>query len=292
MKKLLDYILENTVVGFGRKTPQYGECIILAGGPGSGKGFIKNIIDADFKTFDVDELKVKYVKMLKQGKLNDELKDFDWSKPEDVTDLHMRVKDHGWKDKQINLIFRNKYNTEKEANNSKILPNILFDRVSGKIEDITEIATRAKTLGYNVTVVWVLCNIDIAKINNQVRDRRVSEEDVLIPNHKAAYKTLTDLFNNKYPNFNDFIDNAWIGYSAGFGRKLGGKYEKSPTIKIRKDNDGKWIFNQKEMVDAFLNEKQPIDYVNIKRLLNLGSGKRYKMAKEFVKLEKIEKEVA
>lgn len=292
MKHLLDFINENTVIGFKRKTPTYGECIILAGGPGSGKGFIKNIIDADFKTYDVDELKQKYIKMLNQGKLNDELKDFDFKNPEDVTELHMRVMDHGWKEKQINLIFRNKYNTEKEANNSKLLPNILFDRVSGKIEDITEIATRAKTLGYNITVVWVLCNLEVAKINNKVRERYVDEEKVLIPNHKAAYSTLTDLFNNKYPNFNDYIDNAWLGYSAGFGRKLDGKYEKSPTIKVKKDNEGNWVFNQEEMVDSFLKEKQPIDLDSIKKLLNLGSGKRYKMAKEFVKIENLEKEIA
>ena len=292
MKSLLDFINENTVIGFKRKTPTYGECIILAGGPGSGKGFIKNIIDADFKTFDVDDLKVKYIKMLNQGKLKDELKNFDFSKPEDVTELHMRVKEHGWKDKQINLIFRNKYNTEKEANNSKILPNLLFDRVSGKIEDITEIAIRAKTLGYNVTVICVLCNLEVAKMNNQVRDRKVSEENVLLPNHKAAYQTLTDLLNNKYPDFNDYIDNAWIGYSAGFGRKLGGKYATSPCIKVKKDDSGKWIFDQERMVDSFLKEKQPIDYDDLRKLIKIGSGKRAKAAQEFIKRENINLEEA
>lgn len=291
MKHLLDFINENSVVGFGRKTPAYGECIILAGGSGSGKGFIKDRIDADFKTFDVDELKVRYEQMLKQGKLKDELKDFDYSKPEDVTELHMKVKEHGWKDKQINLIFRNRYNDNKEANNSKILPNLLFDRVSGKIEDITEIALRAKTLGYNVTLVWVLCNQEVAKVNNQVRYRRVGE-DILIDAHKGAYKTLTDLLNNKYPDFNAFIDAAWIGYSAGFGRELSGKYKNSPIIRIRKDEDDKFIFNQEEMVDNFLKEKQPIDFNDLKKILKLGSGKRYDMAKKFIELEHIEKEVA
>ena len=290
MKTLIDYINENTVIGFKRKTPTYGECIILAGGPGSGKGFIKNIIDADFKTFDVDDLKKKYIQMLNQGRIKDELKEFDFKNPEDVTELHMRVRDHGWKEKQINLIFRNKYNTEKEANNSKLLPNILFDRVSGKIEDITEIATRAKTLGYNVTVVWVLCNLEVAKLNNKIRERYVDEEQVLIPNHKAAYNTLTDLFNNKYTHFNDYIDNAWLGYSAGFGRKLAGKYEKSPTLKIKKDNDGNWLFNQKEMVDDFLKEKQPINLDELRKIYRSGNRERKSMADEFIKIENINKE--
>lgn len=294
MKHLLDFILENTVIGFKKKTPTYGECIILAGGGGSGKGYIKNIIDADFKTYDVDDLKKKYIKLLNQGKLNDELKDFDFKNPEDVTDLHLRVKEHGWKDKQIDLIFRNKWNPNKEANNSKILPNLLFDRVSGKIEDITEIATRAKTLGYNVTVVWVLCNLEVAKVNNRIRERYIDEKTVLIPAHKDCYKTMTDLFNNKYPHFNDYIDNAWLGYSAGYGRIQGGKYKNSPTIKIKKDNEGKWIFDQENMVDSFLSEKQPLDYERIKKDLRSSNPKTKLQAENFVKIENldIEKEVA
>ena len=78
MKHLFDFILENTVVGFRKNATNYGECIILAGGPGSGKGFIKNKIDANFRTYDVDELKKRYIRMLNKGKLNDELKEFDF----------------------------------------------------------------------------------------------------------------------------------------------------------------------------------------------------------------------
>ena len=292
MKSIFDYLYENRVVTFGGANSTYGECIILAGGSGSGKGFIKNRIDARFKSYDVDDLKLKYQKMLNQGKLKDELRDFDFSNPEDVTELHMRVKEHGWKEKQIELLFRNKYNPNKEANNSKILPNILFDRVSGKIEDVTEIATRAKTLGYNVTLVWVVCNIESAKSSNMSRKRKVDNETVLIPLHKAVYETMTDLFSNKYPDFNDYIDNAWIGYSAGFGRDLSGKYEKSPVIRLKKDSEGKWIFNKEEMVDEFLKIQQPINYEALKE--NLRKHRKVAETKAFCKLENIdlEKEAA
>lgn len=291
MRSILEYlqlIQERRVIGFGGAGSSYGECIILAGGPGSGKGFIRNKIDADYKIYDVDDLKSKYEKMLKKGKLKDELKDFDYSNPNDVTELHMRVRDHGWKEKQIDMLFKNKYNPNKEANSSKILPNILFDRVSGKIEDITEIAIRAKTLGYNVTVVWVLCNLEVAKVNNKVRYRNVGENEVLIPNHKAAYKTLTDLLNNKYLEFNDYIDNVWIGYSAGFGRKLDDEYEKSPVLKIKKDENGRWIFNQDEMVDKFLKIKFPVDYEALRKNLGHKSGKRFDMTKKFIEFENID----
>lgn len=293
MKTLKQFIIENTVVDFGKSNSNYGECIILAGGGGSGKGFIRDKINANFKSFDVDDLKIKYQKLLHQGKLNDELKDFDFSNPNDVTELHMRVKEHGWKDKQIDLIFRNKYNPDKEASNSKILPNLLFDKVSDKIDDITEVALRAKTLGYNVTVVWVLCNLETAKINNRIRKRYIDENKILIPAHKRCYENMTKLFGNGYPEFNDFIDNAWIGYSAGFGRRLEGKYEKSPIIKIKKDESGKFIFNKKQMVDEFLSKQQPIDYKELKS--NIDNHKRYEMTKKFCEIENIkikEKEAA
>ena len=293
MKTLKQFIIENTVVDFGKSNSNYGECIILAGGGGSGKGFIRDKINANFKSFDVDDLKIKYQKLLHQGKLNDELKDFDFSNPNDVTELHMRVKEHGWKDKQIDLIFRNKYNPDKEASNSKILPNLLFDKVSDKIDDITEVALRAKTLGYNVTVVWVLCNLETAKINNRIRKRYIDENKILIPAHKRCYENMTKLFGNGYPEFNDFIDNAWIGYSAGFGRRLEGKYEKSPIIKIKKDESGKFIFNKEQMVDEFLSKQQPIDYKELKS--NLDNHRRYEMTKKFCEIENIkikEKEAA
>lgn len=293
MKTLTEYILENQIIEFnGKSNSNYGECIILAGGPGSGKGFIKNKINAQFKTYDVDDLKIKYQKLLHQGKLKDELKDFDFGNPNDVSELHMRVKEHGWKEKQIDMIFRNKYNPNKEASNSKILPNLLFDKVSKEITDITEVALRAKTLGYNVTIIWVLCNLDTAKINNRVRNRYVDEEKVLIPGHQNCYQTMTKLLNNEYKNFNDFIDNIWIGFSAGFGRKLEGKYEKSPVIYIKKDNEGNFIFNQ-DIVDKFLAKQQPIDYRQLK--FNLDHHKRYDMTKNFCKIEKVnlkEKEAA
>lgn len=53
---------EGTVVTFdGQTFPKYGWAIVLAGGPGSGKGFSKNAICIDAKSFDVDELKKRFV---------------------------------------------------------------------------------------------------------------------------------------------------------------------------------------------------------------------------------------
>ena len=42
MKDIRNFILEKKAVNFGSAKSNYGQCVILAGGPGSGKGFIKD----------------------------------------------------------------------------------------------------------------------------------------------------------------------------------------------------------------------------------------------------------
>lgn len=71
MKSLADYILEQLmlerrVMTFGSDEhvyPKSGWCVILAGGPGSGKGYtIENKIMLNARVIDVDELKKQYIK--------------------------------------------------------------------------------------------------------------------------------------------------------------------------------------------------------------------------------------
>ena len=54
-----DYLEEGSYVSFGgQANPPYGWAVCLAGGPGSGKGFVQDkFFLLDFKSFDVDELK-------------------------------------------------------------------------------------------------------------------------------------------------------------------------------------------------------------------------------------------
>ena len=61
--KIESSLNENKVVTFNGETfPKYGWAVVLAGGPGSGKGFSKEAICIDAKSFDVDELKKRYIK--------------------------------------------------------------------------------------------------------------------------------------------------------------------------------------------------------------------------------------
>ena len=251
MKDLYTYILEKQSINFGSAKSNYGQCIILAGGPGSGKGYVKDHrILADFKSIDVDKLKEMYMKLQEKGKIDDPKK-YDLGNTKDVSELHMKVKERGWKNKQREHFW-------KDHQSSAHLPNIVWDMVSDDIKDVEEILKYAKPIGYNITLVWVCCNMDTAREGNQKRDRHV-DDAVIVKGHKGAYKTMMELFDNKYPEINKSIDNAWIALSAGWGRMLKKEYEKDPVIKIKKDDKGNFDFKQKSMIDNFLKEQQPED---------------------------------
>lgn len=130
MKNIVKFILERKAVNFGSAKSNYGHCIILAGGPGSGKGYVKNNkILSSFKSVDVDDMKKMYIKLQKAGKIDDKY-DYDLSKAEDTFKLHGAVKSRGWKGKQ------RQYFWDQRNTDTKNLPNILWDMVSGDPEDI------------------------------------------------------------------------------------------------------------------------------------------------------------
>ena len=253
MISLYNYILERQYVTFGESNSNYGQCIILAGGPGSGKGFSKDTrILANFKSVDVDELKKKYIKMVKLGKIKD--KEYNLENPDDVSELHMKVKEKGWKKKQRQMFWSDRQNQDK-----KLLPNILWDMVSDDPEDIMEVIKYAKPLGYNVSIVWVCTHIDTARQQNQMRSRKV-HDTVIVKGHKGAYKCMMGVLNNEYPELNKGIDSFWLIFTAGSGRKLTPEYEKDPVLKIKKDKEtGKFDFKEKELVEDYFKKQMPKD---------------------------------
>ena len=287
MKTLLDYILEQqsiTFSGTGSKTENYGQCIVLAGGPGSGKGFIQNKILCNFKVYNVDDMKKQYVKLVEAGKIKDDYK-YDWGKPSDVSKLHEIVKERGWKNTQREIFWNQRKSAkyvQADAHSSGLLPNILFDMVSGKIEDVFKVVAPAKAMGYKVTVIWVLCNKEIAEIGNKIRPRRVDQK-IIDDGHNNAYKTMTSLFNNEHDELNEMIDRAWIGYSAGYGRKLSDKYAKNPVFKVKDNDEAKFSYD-KERVNEFLKSKMPIDYPRIEKDLNSDNPNKVKTAKKWIEV--------
>lgn len=281
MKTLLDYILEAQSITFdGKNSRTYGQCIILAGGPGSGKGFIQNKILSNFKVYDVDELKKQYLKLVKIGKIKDTEK-YDLKNPEDVGKLHQIVKNKGWKKIQRDILW-NQRSKANDEHSSGLLSNILFDMVSDDINDILDVGVKAKIAGYTVTLVWVVCNEETAKIGNKIRDRRVDEK-VIGKGHEGAFNTITALFDNKYPNVTELIDNAWIGFSAGYCRKLTDEYMKNPVVRVKSPDTDKFTADIPQ-IKTFLKNKMPIDYKQVNKILKSDDKEKINQLNEWIKI--------
>lgn len=244
-------IEEARIVPFGKtgKSEKFGQCVILAGGPGTGKGFIRsNYLNTDYKVFNVDDLKELYNGMVKRGVIDD--KEYDFKNADDVSELHYKISDKKWKEKERDRVFNN---ADKEK-----LPNVCFDITCKKQEDIEEILKYTIPLGYKVTLVWVIGNVDVASENNKKRSRSINDK-LLRDIHADVNTFLPELLSNKYPELSKHIDAAYIGLSAGNGRMLGDEWKNAPILPVKKDGDKFEYSSVKDKVEKFQSEEQPID---------------------------------
>ncbi len=271
LKEETETIDEASVVTFGGKTfPNNGWCVILAGGPGSGKGYQQdNSIMIDAKVFDVDKLKSLYVKAAKAGKINDK-KDYDFSKPEDVSALHKIVDDKKY-DKNIKHNFF--------ANNEK-LPNVIFDITGKNVAKIKQRCEKVKKIGYKTSLVWVVTNRDVALVQNLKRPR-VVPQNVFHKIHNAILDNLPDFIKTDAAKY---FDECWILF--GTTKKLpknmtpeeAKELHDNRAFKLTKKGDG---FEMSEELSKRLydilgemeeNPDEPVKYKNyftLKQELNL-----------------------
>ena len=203
-------INEAKVVTFdGKVNPNFGHAVIMAGGAGSGKGTaLKSVIMLQGKIFDVDELKKLYVKGAKSGVFDDERNgDYNFKNPDDVSLLHQKVKDLKLKDKREEAFFKS-IMADK-------LPNIIFDITGDEESKITNIAKMCKTIGYKVSLVWVVANREEAFIRNMKRDRTVPDE-VFHSTHNNVKASVFGFLEGQGAKFCDY---AWIVFSSGADAK-------------------------------------------------------------------------
>lgn len=246
-------IEENKVVSFkdaNGRTKKFNQCIILGGGPGIGKGFIRaNYLDTDYKIFNVDDYKKLYNKMVKAGIIDD--REYDLGDNKDTAKLHYIIKSKEWKSKD-----RNKMLNPKNIANKDRLPNICFDVTAKDIKTFEEIFEQIDGLGYEITFVWVIGNLEVAVVNNSKRARKVPA-DILTDTHNLVNKLIPEILSNKYPDVSEKIDRAFICLSAGIGRKLADKWSGSPVIEVpKKDNKFDYESIQSD-IEKFISEKQP-----------------------------------
>ena len=193
------YIVEKLITFGGKAYPKFGNVVIMAGGAGSGKGFIKDkLVGIEGKTFDVDALKSMAAaapsiqkRIKKQLGLDIKLIGSDLKKPENVAKMHEIISD------VLNLDNR----VKKALFNGIMLadpdrkPNLIFDVTLKDLRKLENITRQVSNLGYdksNIHIVWVVNDIEVAKAQNLKRSRTVPTE-ILVNTHRGASQTMLDI---------------------------------------------------------------------------------------------------
>ncbi len=230
--------LDEVLITFGNR-PRFGQVILLAGGAGSGKGFIGGkLIGIDAKTFDVDQIKGKIINPGTPS-LNKKIMD---KYGIDVTKMNLRNSDEVAKLHQINdemgisqKVQDNFFNNL--PTNPEKLPNVIFDttmKSEKKIKKIVETVTAAGYAKENIHVIWVMNDANVAKSQNRDRDRVVPEE-ILMDTHRGVSETMNALMRGS--NFQQYIDGyVYVVFNKKFVdstlvfSKMGGSYVKEAAI--------------------------------------------------------------
>ena len=204
-------LLEKLITFGGKAYPKFGNIVVMAGGAGSGKGFIlSNLVGMEGKVFDVDELKTLASKTPAiQKRVKDELgvdlADLasNLKNPENVGKLHQIMGDYLNLDKRKEKGFYTSVLTAPADRK----PNIIFDMTFKELTKLQKVARDAEALGYdkkNIHIVWVVNDIEVAQQQNKARARTVPSE-ILVNTHRGAANTMGDIINmgNKLKKYMD-----------------------------------------------------------------------------------------
>ena len=195
-----DVQLDEKLITFAKKAyPKSGHALILAGGAGSGKGFVlDNLIGMEGKKFDVDELKrlvLKAPKIAKKVKdeLGQDLSKFDLNKSGDVSKLHDIVADElNLSNKKMAAFFSTVMTQRPEDK-----PNVIFDvtlKDLRKLDNVTRLLQGASYPTKNIHIVWVVNDVEVAKTQNTDPTRgRVVPVEILVNTHRGASQTMLDI---------------------------------------------------------------------------------------------------
>ena len=194
-----DILLEKLITFGGQAYPKFGNIVIMAGGAGSGKGFILNkLVGIEGKTFDVDELKGAAAKapaiqarIKRELGLDIEKIGSDLKKPENVAKMHQIVGDYLDLDNRVKKsLYRGILLADPDRK-----PNLVFDVTLKDLRKLETISRQAQNLGYakeNIHIVWVVNDIEVAKTQNLRRSRTVPTE-ILVNTHRGASQTMLDI---------------------------------------------------------------------------------------------------
>ena len=196
-------LLEKLITFGGKAYPKFGNVVIMAGGAGSGKGFVKDtLVGIEGYTFDVDELKRLAVaspmiqKRVKKD-LGQDLKKIgsDLTNPDNVGKLHAILGDYlNLDDRRMKTLYTSILTAPPDRK-----PNIIFDVTLKDLQKLEKITRQVSAIGYpkeNVHIVWVVNDIEVAKAQNKDPKRgRVVPADILVNTHRGASATMNDILN-------------------------------------------------------------------------------------------------
>lgn len=241
-------IVSEKLVTFGGGRPEFNQVVIMAGGAGSGKGFVlSKLIGIEGKVFDVDVVKTllinstKYADRVKK-EMGVDVKRLDLKTDVDVSTLHQIEKDLNISDKRVDILFKSIAQTPDAK------PNLIFDVTLKDIEKLKEISDAVIEIGYkkeNIHVVWVINELQTAIDQNAQRSRRV-KSDILMKTHEGVSATVAKIIKNE--NVKLFMDgDFWLVFNKkgvdSFMHKseLGGSYVKDALYFKIKDKKGQML---------------------------------------------------
>jgi len=233
-----EILLEKLITFGGKAYPNFGNVVIMAGGAGSGKGFVKdNLVGLEGFVFDVDKLKtLAAATPAIQKRIKDEM-------GVDIQDLANNLGDgenvaklHGILGDYLKLDDRRMaglYASIMTASADR-KPNIIFDVTLKDLRKLQNITNQVKSLGYqpaNIHIVWVVNDVEVAIDQNAKRARTVPVE-ILINTHRGAANTMADILNmgkklSSYMDgdivfaFNKVGVDTEIVKGTGAGKKIG-----------------------------------------------------------------------
>lgn len=233
-------LIEDSSIKFGGKPyPRSGWAIFTCGGPASGKSYtIRNQFLIDAKILDSDIFKELYVKLLEKMVSSPDidpetkkqiLEPFDGDLPDTRNPRHVDAL-HRYVTLEKRLFIKAFKSFLKSAGSK--LQNFVIDTTGNDINSLILNAHMFKDLGYNVALVWIITNIDLAKIRNKTRNRVVNEE-YLEHVHNKILNTIPKIVREGMLNV---LDEMWIVFSKNIeGSDFRSKF-KDTAFKLEKVN--------------------------------------------------------
>lgn len=186
IRELVEHLLE------GKYDPYRLKAFFLAGGPGSGKSYVRQkLFPLGVKTVDIDVF-FEYLTRVKKGL--DKLANVDYTSPE-FKEIYERSKQ--LLKKLVDLYIKNSL-------------GIVFDTTGRKFETVKRMKDTLEKFGYDTYMIYVYTDLEKAKERNKQR-RRSLDEKIVEELHREALKNIPkykEMFKGRFMIIDNTEDNA------------------------------------------------------------------------------------